>query len=230
MEPDEQNPNFQENPVGQTSAPQAQVKYPIPAQKPKSKKTFAVILMALSLVLIGGGIFYFLGQKSSNEAEPSPTAEETFGVMTEDEATPTASASPEAVEVDKESIKIQIFNGTGIPKEASYLQGVLKELGYTKIEAANSEKQDYETTEVTFAKSLDSSVVSEITAQLEKVYKSVKTSTSSSSTVDVKIITGLRKGATPKASDTATSKASPTATPKATSTATPTPTSTSTGN
>ncbi len=228
MEEQAQNQNFGETPTVSTPASQTQVRYPVNQPKPKSKKTFAVILMALSLLLIGGGVFYFLGQKSSSTVEPTPTGEETFGAETsfEEEVEPTETASPKPV--DKEAIKIQIFNGTGIPKEASYLQGVLKELGYTKIEVANSEKQDYEDTEVTFSKSLDSAVVTEITTQLEKIYKNVETTTSSTSSVDIKIITGLRKGATPKASSTATPKTSPTATPKVTSTATATSTSTAT--
>ena len=63
----------------------------------------------------------------------------------------------------------------------------------------------------------------EITKELEKVYKKVNTTTASTGTYDVKITTGLRKGATAMPSATATSKASPTATPKGTVTPSPTP-------
>jgi len=192
--------------------------------KGKGKKSFALVLMIISLLLVGGGVFYFLGQKSSGEAGASPTPEVTFGGVEEETPAPIESASP--APVDKTEISIEVQNGTGIPKEASYVQGLLRDLGYEKVEVGNSEKQDYTNTEVTFSSKLSSTAVSEITGLLEKTYKTVKTSTSSTIKSDVIIITGLRKGATPKASSTPTTVAS--STPKASTTSTATPTATPT--
>ena len=120
----------------------------------------------------------------------------------------------------KEKVSIEVLNGTGIAGEAGFLQGKLKTLGYSKIEAGNASNQDNEATSVVFSDKLPDSIVEEITKLLEDTYKTVKTRTSSSGSVDVSITTGMRKGATPKPSITAT----PTPTPKATSTASPTPT------
>lgn len=188
--------------------------------RPK-KKSPIWILMAIALLLIGGGIF-FLVKKGTSSQNASPTSEALSYTTEESEATTEPTATPQAVE--KESIKIQILNGTGIAKEASYLQGKLRDLGYTQIETGNAETEDYEATEVYFSSTVADEVVSEITGQLEKIYESVKTKTGSTGKYDVKIITGLQKGATPKPTSTKTPTPTSSSTPRSTSSPTPTPT------
>jgi len=197
---------------------------PTPQNQPKKgKKTVGLLFVVLAIILILGGVFYFLGKKGESEdLEASPTPQERF-TETEPTTEPSPSESPEA-EVDKTKVKIMIQNGTGIAKEASYLSDKLKVLGYEDIDSSNADKQDYTATTVTFSSKLASSVVSELTKELEKVYQDVNTTKSSSLTVDVKIITGLRKGATAKPAATTAGSASPTATSKASATPTSTPT------
>lgn len=183
----------------------------------------AIALMGFSLALIAGGVLYFMGQKNKDLAEASPTPAFYLGTATEEPlatASVVPSASPKAF--DKTKITIQILNGTGIPKEASYLEGILKGLGYTKTTPANSEKQDYTDCEVTFSSDIAEGAETEITAELKKIYKSVKTSESSTQKYSVVIITGLRTGATAKPSSTPTPKASVTPTPRPSATSTPT--------
>jgi len=219
MDPEQQSQNFQSSPV----EPQPQ-QVRVPSQKGKSKKTLAIALMGFSLALIAGGVLYFMGQKNKTVTEPSPTPAYYMGTATgEPTEVPLASPSASPKAFDRTKVVIQIMNGTGIPKEASYLSDILKGLGYTKITAANSEKQDYIDCEVTFSSSIPEGAEIEITAELKKIYKTVKTGRSTTIKNDVEIITGLRTGATAKPSASATPKASATATPKASVTATPKP-------
>lgn len=193
----------------------------------RDKKTVGLILLLIALVLVGGGVFYFLSLKKNQENKTRGNAVETSAPMVIEEketSTLTPTATPAEV-VDKKSVSIQVLNGTGIVGEAAYLQDRLNSLGYTSVKVGNAAKQDYESTQVTFSSSLSSSVVSEITKELEKIYQKVETKKSSSTSYDVEIITGLRSGQTPKASATPkpTSTAKPTSTPTAKPTSSPTP-------
>lgn len=205
-------------------------RFPQTPNKGGSKRTFAVVLMALSLVLIIGGIIYFLGQNKPGLTEASPIPEALLGEMVETTPTPvpTVSSTPKAA--DREVVKFQVLNGTGIAKEGSFLESALKKLGYAKFTVGNADKQDYTETEVTYASTLAAGIQAEITTELERIYTKVKVLKSPTLTFDVKIITGLRKGSTakPSATPTATSTATPKATTTASPTATPTPTPTAT--
>jgi len=192
-----------------------EVGFPMAAPKPKSKINKLVIFALVLLVLVGGGIFLFSRSSKDKTEEISPTP--AVEGLTSPTATPTPSATPTTI--DKSKISIEIQNGTGIPGEAAYLETQLKSLGYKDFKVGNAEDQTETITTVTFAKSLASTVVDEITKKLEEVYKDVETKTSSTQKVSVLIVTGLKKGATPK--PTTTSTPTPTKTPTASPTATP---------
>lgn len=231
MDNEARNTSDSQTTQNQTSQEGQSILQPTVAGKPQSKdskKTFAVVLMAVSLILIIGGFLYFLGQrKSKEEAEESPFPEETIEEVATETPTPVVFSTPTASE--RGEVKIQILNGTGIAKEGSFLEEALKKLGYKVFTVGNSETQDFTDTEVTYSSTLKESVKSEIVAELNKLYKNVKTAKSSTLSYDIKIITGLRKGSTPKPSIAATSTAkassTPTGTAKATSTASASPTS-----
>jgi hypothetical protein len=202
------------------SSVQSQRQYP-----KKGKKTVGLILLLISLVLVGGAVFYFLSLKKNGNSQKQETISGTpVPIVVEEkmESSPTPTISPV---VDKKAISIQVLNGTGIVGEASYLQDKLADLGYTSVKIGNATKQDYESTVVTFSSNLDSAVVEEITKELEKIYSKVETKKSSSISGDVEIITGLRSGQTPKVSSTSTPKPASTSTPKATTSPSPSPTS-----
>ena len=179
----------------------------------KSKKKKFIILFAVVL-LAGIGIYLILKGLGSKEeltivASPSPTV---AGVAT----TPFPDSGNSEPAPDKSTISIQVLNGTGISGEAGFLQGKLKGLGYTKVDAGNASSTDNETTTVTFSSSLSADVVSEITDLLKENYKRVDTKTSSSLTGDAQIVTGLREGQTSIPSSTPTPSSSSTPTPTAT--------------
>ncbi len=186
----------------------------------RGKKTIGLVLFLISLVVIGGAVFYFVSLQKGTEQKEQQKSPEPFVVQeSESLPTPTEEATTEEV-VDKKSISISVLNGTGITGEAAYLQDKLESLGYTNVKVGNALKQDYEETVVKFSSSLSKSVVDEITSELNKIYKSVKTQTGGTGSFDIEITTGLRSGQTPKPS--ATTTIVPTSTPKATTTPTPT--------
>lgn len=187
----------------------------------KDKKKVGLILLLVALVMVGGAVFYSLSLRKNQEGKGGGPIKTESPLIVEEREVSTSTPSPTPSEViDKKSISVQILNGTGIVGEAAYLEGKLNNLGYTSTKVGNATKQDYQSTQVTFSSKLSSSVVDEITKELEKIYDKVETKKSSSTSYDIEIITGLRQGQTPKASATLTP------TPTVKSTVSPTPTST----
>lgn len=192
----------------------------------KSAKPIIITLIVISVVLILGGLFFFLGNRET-EPEATPTPDLGVGIRT---ATPMPTEEPEPA--DFTDLTASVENGTGIAKEASYLQEKLEVLGFKDVETGNADSTDYENTEVIFSKNVKENVIEELTSELEKVYQDVKTKTGSTGDFDVVIITGLRKGQTamPEATEKATASPTPTssatASPSPTATTTPTPTTT----
>lgn len=197
----------------ETTSPSG-VSFPSVGQAPKSggPKTILVIGILILVAVLGFVIFKSATKKEEAAGEPTPfenLAGPSESQVSGAAATPTASP----VAIDKSKVKIQVQNGTGITGEAAYLQTQLKNLGYTNVKVGNASIQAATATTVTFSTSLDSAIVSEITAKLKALYQSVTTSTSGSQTFDVVVVTGLRKGATPKPSATPAASASPSASP-----------------
>lgn len=200
---------------------------PVPGTVKKGPNKWLWIFLGL-LVLGGVGVFFF----TKNKATPTPTATPSFGVIPVEEATETPSPSPVPEPVDKAKVTIEVQNGTGVTGEAGFLQTKLKALGYSDIKVGNADNTSYTDTLVTFKKDTQQAVQDELKKELETIYKKVVIKTSTSQTVNVLIITGLRSGATAKPTTKATSTGSPkgtaTAKPSGSGSATPTPTATPT--
>lgn len=214
MNEDQENQNQEEQVQEQVEKieekPQSspEVGFPL-SPRPKEKSSKAGLIILIVVALLGVGIFLLTKRAGEKEIAPTETPTVTSS------PTPTASAEP----IDREEVSIEVQNGTGIAGEAAYLQGQLRSLGYTDITVGNASSTDNETTTVTFKSGLNQEVIDEITSKLEGLYDEVTTKTSSTQTKDVVIVTGLRKGQTPRPSATAT----PTASPTATSSSTPAP-------
>ena len=203
------------------------VSFPTVGESKKSGGAKTVLIIGI-LILVGilGFVIY---KSATKETTDEPEAETTFDNLTTPSTdamvqtfTPSPTSTPVAVKVDKTKIQIQVQNGTGITGDAAYLQTQLSGMGYTNVKVGNSEATVTATT-VTFSTTLDSSVVTEITQKLNALYQTVTTKTSSASTFDAVIVTGLRKGVTPKpnATGTPSSSAKPSVKPSSTPTTTP---------
>lgn len=202
--------------------PQSGVSFPTVGAPKKSggARTLLIIGILILVGILGFVIYKSASKRSDLSTEPTP-----FDNLTSpsQDSTSVSSSAPVATPkaADKAKVAVQVQNGTGISGEAAYLQNQLKNLGYTNIKVENASQQDLTSTQVTFSSTLDSSIVSELTQKLNALYQNVTTSTSSSGTFDVVIVTGLRKGSTPKPSATPTPVATHTPTMSPTPTATP---------
>lgn len=206
-----EEPNLQSNPNPSVGFPQT-------PQKAKSKTGLLIFIILGIVLLIGAGIFFIA--RSGNQAVASPSPTSFFQVSSPTPVatavaspSPVASASPSAA--DKKKLTVEVLNGTGVPGEAAYLQGQLKNLGYEDIKTANASTQDETVTTITFAKSVSDNIQDELEAKLKTLYTEVKVSTSSTlSGIDIRILTGPRKGVSPKPSAAASSSPTSSATPK----------------
>lgn len=220
----EEEQNLARENTQETIQPQEdKVSFPTVGNEKKNGGAKTILIIGI-LVLVGIlGYVIYKSASSKNEQENleenvpynnlvTPGPEETVAPA----ATPVSSP---AASVDKEKLKIQVQNGTGITGEAAYLQNILEELGFTNIAVGNAAAQDNEETQVSFSSSVPTSVVTEVTNKLNTTYQTVTKVSSTSTSYDIVIITGLRKGATAKPS--ATPASSPSPSPKASPTATP---------
>jgi len=211
-----QNQETQTQETRQETAPPptSGVSFPTVGEQKKSGGAKTLLIVGV-LILVGilGFVIFKSASNKNGETLIEPTPFENLTTSPQDETTATPEASTAPVVAKKAEVKVQVQNGTGITGEAAYLQTQLKGLGYTDISVGNSSQQDLTATQVSFAGTLSSEVVTEITTKLKALYQSVTTTTSSSTVYDVVVITGLRKGATPKPSATPVTTPTPTATP-----------------
>jgi len=211
-----QNQETQTQEARQETAPppSSGVSFPTVGEPKKSGSAKTLLIVGV-LILVGilGFVIFKSAASKNDETLTEPTPFENLTTSPQDETTVTPEASASPVAVNKANIKVQVQNGTGITGEAAYLQTQLKGLGYTNIAIGNSSQQNLTATQVSFASTLSSEVVTEITTKLKALYQNVTSTTSASTTYDVIVITGLRKGATPKPSTSPAASPTPTATP-----------------
>lgn len=186
-----------------------------PKKRGKKIRRFIIILVVLAVVA-GGAWFIFSEPKVEEDIELTPTPFE--------QVTPT-STEPE---IDRQNIKIQVLNGTGIEGAASDLQEELEELGYSDVETGNAGNFNYEETQVTFDLTISDSVSEEVINSLEAIYENVDVDEKELDEFDIEIITGYTLGYTPAPTKKPTPTSAPTPTVTVTGTLTPTPTATPT--
>lgn len=180
----------------------------------------AIVLLIIIIIIIPL-ILKKNSTKSESLSKTTPTPTNTQSTS------PTLTPTPE---ISKKEIKVSIKNGTGIPREASFLKDKLTALGYEDVETGNADKDTYESTIVSFSNRFPSIYKDELIKELDKDYDQVDESAEdiTKGNFDIEIITGTRPGVskpTPKvATPSATIKPSSTTTPTVTNTNTPTPT------
>ena len=173
------------------------------------------LLIIVVIIAIAAGVWFLLREP---QIEIEPLSEEE---TREEQSEPTS--TPIQKPVNRDEISIEVLNGTGTPKEASFLQGKLRDLGYTDIELGNADTKDFVVTEATFSSNVPEEVRDEIIEELEDTYKEVDSGTGSSGKSDITIITGYKKGHTPTPTPAPTTAPTESPTPTASPSATPTP-------
>lgn len=199
------------------------VGFPQTSGKKQGKGKVIFIILAI-LALLAVGAWLLLGNRGEEEMADGPTSTPTIA---------RSSPTPTQVELDREGVKIQILNGTGISGAAGDLRDELSELGYSDFAVGNASGQSYKNAEVTYGTDVDDEVKEELTSKLEDLYQDVDVKSGSAGDFDIRIITGYPKGHTPTPTEKPTSTSTPspkptsgvslTTTPTTTTTPTPTP-------
>jgi len=177
-------------------SPRTRVGFP-QQQEPKKFPTKLIVVIIVLILLVGGGWFIF--GRSRDDATP-------FEIK---ESTPT----PTPEKIEREEIKIQVLNGTGITGGAGSLKTKLEKLGYSQIEVGNAPTSNFTATELIFNDDVPKTVRDEIQELLEDTYQDVEVEENSLDKYDIRITTGLPKGQTATPTK---AKTTPTPTPKVT--------------
>lgn len=140
----------------------------------EDKPNYLWIIIPTALLvgaLVGGLITYFSGVSKLNKEEvtPSPISSEVPNV----EATPEASP---VGELKKDTLKIQILNGSGTSGAAGKAKTYLEGLGYSEVDTGNANSSDFSETEISI-KDSSKDYLDMITSDLSKSYKVASDST-----------------------------------------------------
>jgi serine/threonine-protein kinase len=187
----------------------------------KKKNPAVIIIVVVLVAAVVGGIFMLRQPKKTNQTN--------VNVVEKKEPSPT-----EKPKIDKESVKIQVLNGTGTPGQAGITVEALKKAGYNSdnIKTGNAEKFDNSVVSIT-ARTGFKDVASDIKDALKTTFDEIEISSSQldkGSEFDIVVTTGgkIFEEVTPTASitnsPTETLTPSPTPTPTETLTPSPTPT------
>ena len=183
------------------------------------KNIFIIIGVVIAAILVVGGII-LLRQPQKSESPKTSVIEE---------STPSPTEKPK---IDRETVKIQVLNGTGTPGQAGTAVDALKKAGFNEenIKAENAPDFDHAVTTVS-AKAGFKDVANDIKTALDEIFDSVEIDSSvldGESEFDIVVITGGKKfeekKTSPAPSPTGTAT-SPTPSPTGTTvTSTPSPT------
>lgn len=167
-----------ETPMSAEPTPQAEEK--------KTNMKLVIILTAFIALILGGvagGVLVFLSNSNSTkEAEVSPTPIATVA--------PTATPEPE---VDKQSVTVNIQNGSGIAGEGGKMSEYLTDEGFKVGTVGNASSFDHDETIIQAKSTVEQAFIDALTKSLSAKYKmgtSTKLTTGSS---DLIIIIGSQK-------------------------------------
>ncbi len=191
----------------------------MPVQRPAGKKKgpLVAIIVIIVLLLIAG---FFVLRKSKKTSQTEST------ITVTQEPAPT-----EKPKVDKQTVTIQVLNGTGTPGQAGTAVDALKNAGYSadKIKTANAPDYTHTLTSIA-AKSGFEDTASDIKSVLSSTFNTINidsTPLGSDGQFDIVVTTGGKLYQTPTPNATvAPTSSSPTNTPTPSPTPSPTPTPT----
>jgi flagellar basal body-associated protein FliL len=195
-----------------------------PATAKKNMLPIIIIAVVLVIVLIGG---FFLFTRNTSGKPPVVTGTTTIA--------PTAAPSPTPTPaIAKDSVLIQVLNGTGTPGQAAKVVASLKTAGYNTDNIKTGNTPDTASTSSIVAKAGFESIAADMKTVLSSDYPDIKVATTpldTGSAFDIVVTTGGKAYAAPTSSPTPQPSPSATAaaaTPSTTQTPTPTPSPTTT--
>jgi len=189
-----------------------------PVSNKKKKTTMIIGIVLVAAVLVGGMVM--LRQPKTDQTKSASA--------TNKEPSPT-----EKPKIDKETVKIQVLNGTGTPGQAGIAVGALKKAGYNSDNIKTANADNFNNTVTTIAaKDGFEEVVVDVKDALKTTFDEINIDSASldkASEFDIVVTTGGKKYevTTPTTSVSPTNSETsptPTVTPTPTSTPSPTPT------
>lgn len=157
----------------------------------EDKPNYLWIIVPTALLvgaLVGGLITYFSGVSKMNVVVESPTPVSTVLPS----LTPVPSSSPSSA-LKRETLKVQVLNGSGVSGLANKAKTYLEGLGYKDVATGNASSSDYTETEIQI-KDTKKEFLETITTDLSKNYtlKKDTKALSASSKYDIIITLGKK--------------------------------------
>jgi len=160
----------------------------------KKYQILILIILILSVLLILS-LFFLSSFRPWQKSQPNLSGKPN---ITSQSPGATSSQFPESTfsssqKFDKEKIKIQILNGSGVIGQAASLADSLKNLGYLNFTLGNSQTQDNNETVAIFNSDLPSEMRNGIHQVLQQKFSSVNVKDSQNPEFDISITTGTLK-------------------------------------
>lgn len=170
----EENSNMKETKeTDKTLESKEESKKEVKEESEKPNYLWIIIPTALLVgALVGGLITYFSGVSKLDKGDINPTP-----ISSE---APEAESSPEATSaatLKRDTLKIQVLNGSGVSGAAGTAKTYLEDLGYKNVVTGNASTSDFTETEISIKKEMEE-YTSLLTSDLKDEYQvadSVKT-------------------------------------------------------
>ncbi len=197
--------------------------YPNPPVRAKKKPTALIVVVIIVIAVVASGIVLFRRQNKNSQSQSNVSLTPTQ----EPSATPTP-------KIDKQTVKIEVLNGTGTPGQAASAVKALENAGYNAGNIKTDNAASYDQSVTTIATKAEfAGITDDIKTALGSTFDTITVDSSqlgNDSAYDVVITTGgkIYETPTPAETPTITPTGNPTNTPTPTANPTNTPTPTST--
>lgn len=159
------------------------------AQSTKKRKIAYIAIFAIGISFLVGVLsyyFYFLPRMYSQKKTPVVTT-----ITPSPTPVPTeVPSSTESAQLDRNSVTLQVLNGSGVAGQADLVKKLLNSFGYNNIETGNAQTQRARTTLVIFSKTLPQEIRTQILTEMEELFVDVSSQEATSPQFDIVIITG----------------------------------------
>ncbi|MFA9288342.1 MAG: LytR C-terminal domain-containing protein [Weeksellaceae bacterium] len=148
------------------------------------------IMLGLFGILVGVLIIVIMLQRQSKAnkgVEPTPTLAPLGTANTP--PSPIVTTEPTVDPALRETLEVQILNGSGISGQADEVAAILRDLGYEQIETGNATGVDSPQTLIVFKPSVAAFFREEIVASLEASFGEISTRENTDINVDISITT-----------------------------------------
>lgn len=120
-----------------------------------SKRGIFFLGFLIAILVLAGGVLFFVSKKSSNIPRRVIKVENTITPTSNETPTPKESPTP-IVSLKKSNLKISVENGSGEAGIAADAAKILKDAGYSVVSTGNADSYDYKGLTIRIKKSKNS--------------------------------------------------------------------------